>query len=51
MSDTPETSPLEDVGGVEKSLVVPPELPVLPLRDTVLFDAPSRPTRIMHLMR
>ena len=41
MSDTPEESPLDDVGGVEESLVIPPELPILPLRDTVLFRIPS----------
>ena len=46
MSDTPETSPLEDVGGVEKSLVVPPELPVLPLRDTVLFPNSFMPLAV-----
>ena len=46
MSDTPETSPLEDVGGVEKSLVIPPELPVLPLRDTVLFPNSFMPLAV-----
>src|SRR5512139_706536 len=46
MSDTPEKSPLDDVGGVEKSLVIPPELPILPLRDTVLFPNSFMPLAV-----
>ncbi len=46
MSDTPETTQLEDVGEVEKALVVPPELPVLPLRDTVLFPSSFMPLAV-----
>jgi len=46
MSDTPEKSPLEDVGGIEKSLVIPPELPILPLRDTVLFPNSFMPLAV-----
>ncbi|MDQ1347561.1 MAG: ATP-dependent Lon protease, partial [Acidobacteriota bacterium] len=46
MSDTPEKSPLDDVGGVEESLVIPPELPILPLRDTVLFPHSFMPLAV-----
>src|SRR5512137_800550 len=46
MSDTLEKSPLEDVGGIEKSIVIPPELPVLPLRDTVLFPNSFMPLAV-----
>jgi len=46
MSDTPEKSALEDVGGLEKSLVIPPELPILPLRDTVLFPNSFMPLAV-----
>ena len=46
MSDTPEKSPLEDVGGIEKSLVIPSELPILPLRDTVLFPNSFMPLAV-----
>src|SRR5512137_2623145 len=46
MSDTPERSALDDVGEVEKSLAIPPELPVLPLRDTVLFPNSFMPLAV-----
>ena len=46
MSDTLEKPPLEDVGGIEKSLVIPPELPILPLRDTVLFPNSFMPLAV-----
>jgi ATP-dependent Lon protease len=46
MSDLPEKPPLEDIGGIEKSIVVPPELPILPLRDTVLFPNSFMPLAV-----
>src|SRR5512137_287923 len=46
MSDTPERSALDDVGEVEKSLAIPPELPILPLRDTVLFPNSFMPLAV-----
>src|SRR5512139_1226900 len=46
MSDAVERSPLDDVGGVEKSFVIPPELPILPLRDTVLFPNSFMPLAV-----
>ncbi len=46
MSDLPERAPLEDIGGIEKSLAIPPELPILPLRDTVLFPNSFMPLAV-----
>jgi ATP-dependent Lon protease len=46
MSDAPDKSPLDDVGGAEKSLIIPPELPILPLRDTVLFPNSFMPLAV-----
>jgi ATP-dependent Lon protease len=46
MSDQPEKPPFEDVSAGDKALVVPPELPVLPLRDTVLFPNSFMPLAV-----
>ncbi len=46
MSDLPEKPPLEDIGGIEKALAIPPELPILPLRDTVLFPNSFMPLAV-----
>jgi ATP-dependent Lon protease len=46
MSDLPERPPLEDLAGGEKALAIPPELPVLPLRDTVLFPNSFMPLAV-----
>ena len=37
MSDEPSQSLSEEDGGAEPPVSVPPQLPILPLRDTVLF--------------
>jgi ATP-dependent Lon protease len=46
MSDQPEKPSFEDVSAGDKALVVPPELPVLPLRDTVLFPNSFMPLAV-----
>jgi ATP-dependent Lon protease len=46
MSDLPERPPFEDIAGGEKALAIPPELPVLPLRDTVLFPNSFMPLAV-----
>jgi len=46
MSDQPERPSFEDIGGMEKSMVIPSELPVLPLRDTVLFPNSFMPLAV-----
>ena len=45
MGDQDETPTLEEVSG-EGRLQVPPELPVLPLRDTVLFPSSLMPLAV-----
>ncbi len=42
----PERSPFEDVPGGDRTLEVPPELPILPLRDTVLFPNSFMPLAV-----
>ncbi len=46
VSDTPDTPPFEDVPGGETALTIPPELPILPLRDTVLFPHSFMPLAV-----
>ncbi len=46
MSDLPDRPPFEDLAGGEKALAIPPELPVLPLRDTVLFPNSFMPLAV-----
>ena len=46
MSDLSEKPPVEDIAGIEKSIAVPPELPILPLRDTVLFPNSFMPLAV-----
>jgi ATP-dependent Lon protease len=46
VSDLPDTSPLEDIQGGEKALWIPPDLPILPLRDTVLFPNSFMPLAV-----
>ncbi|MCX6545448.1 MAG: endopeptidase La [Acidobacteria bacterium] len=46
MNDVPERPPLEDLTGGEKALSIPPELPILPLRDTVLFPNSFMPLAV-----
>jgi ATP-dependent Lon protease len=45
MSEDPETPIFDDAGG-ERALSIPPELPVLPLRDTVLFPNSFMPLAV-----
>ncbi|HOC18420.1 MAG TPA: endopeptidase La [Vicinamibacterales bacterium] len=45
MSEDPET-PIFDEAGGERALSIPPELPVLPLRDTVLFPNSFMPLAV-----
>ena len=45
MSEDPETPMFDDAGG-ERALSIPPELPVLPLRDTVLFPNSFMPLAV-----
>jgi ATP-dependent Lon protease len=42
----PDKSPFEDVPSGDKVLVIPPELPILPLRDTVLFPHSFMPLAV-----
>ena len=46
MSDLPEKPSFEDLSAGDNALVVPPELPVLPLRDTVLFPNSFMPLAV-----
>jgi len=46
MSDQPEKPSFEDLSAGDNALVVPPELPVLPLRDTVLFPNSFMPLAV-----
>jgi len=46
MSDLPEKPAIDDLAGIEKTLVIPPELPILPLRDTVLFPNSFMPLAV-----
>ncbi len=46
MSDRPEKSPFEDVPDGDPPLSIPPELPMLPLRDTVLFPHSFMPLAV-----
>src|ERR1700730_2340551 len=46
MSDQPETVKTEDSSNVDRPLSIPPELPVLPLRDTVLFPNSFMPLAV-----
>ncbi len=46
MSDLADKSPFEDLTASEKVLSIPPELPVLPLRDTVLFPNSFMPLAV-----
>ncbi|MBP1635752.1 MAG: ATP-dependent protease La [Acidobacteria bacterium] len=45
MSEDPETPMFDEAGG-ERALSIPPELPVLPLRDTVLFPNSFMPLAV-----
>jgi ATP-dependent Lon protease len=46
MGDQDETPTLDEVSIGERPLVVPPELPILPLRDTVLFPNSFMPLAV-----
>ena len=46
MSDEPQNSKPEESPGPERALSIPPELPVLPLRDTVLFPNSFMPLAV-----
>jgi len=46
MTDLPDTPGSEDLGGLEKTFEVPAELPILPLRDTVLFPHSFMPLAV-----
>ena len=46
MGDQDETPILEEVSAGERPLAIPPELPVLPLRDTVLFPNSFMPLAV-----
>jgi ATP-dependent Lon protease len=46
MGDQDETLDLEDVSVDERPLALPPELPLLPLRDTVLFPNSFMPLAV-----
>jgi ATP-dependent Lon protease len=46
MSDPIETLSAEDISTSERPLSIPPELPVLPLRDTVLFPNSFMPLAV-----
>ncbi len=46
MSDLPDRPPFEDLAGGEKALAIPAELPILPLRDTVLFPNSFMPLAV-----
>src|SRR5579864_6935779 len=46
MSDQPETLKTGDSSNVDRPLSIPPELPILPLRDTVLFPNSFMPLAV-----
>ena len=46
MTDVLDKPPFEDLTGGEKALVIPPDLPILPLRDTVLFPNSFMPLAV-----
>src|SRR6476659_2689404 len=46
MSDQLENLKPEDLSGADRPLAIPPELPVLPLRDTVLFPNSFMPLAV-----
>ena len=46
MSDEPEAPVFDETGEGERALSIPPELPVLPLRDTVLFPNSFMPLAV-----
>ena len=46
MSDQSETLKTEDPSNVDRPLSIPPELPILPLRDTVLFPNSFMPLAV-----
>ena len=46
MSDHDEAVALDEVGTADRPLAVPPELPILPLRDTVLFPNSFMPLAV-----
>jgi ATP-dependent Lon protease len=46
VSDTPDRTSPDDPAGGEKAFFVPPELPILPLRDTVLFPNSFMPLAV-----
>src|SRR5215470_362283 len=46
MSDQLENLPSEDASTAERPLSIPPELPILPLRDTVLFPNSFMPLAV-----
>jgi ATP-dependent Lon protease len=46
VTDTPDTPPIEDLPGGERALTIPPDLPILPLRDTVLFPHSFMPLAV-----
>ncbi|MEI6667807.1 MAG: endopeptidase La [Acidobacteriota bacterium] len=46
MSDVLDKPSIEDVIGGDKALLIPPDLPILPLRDTVLFPNSFMPLAV-----
>jgi len=46
VTDVPGKAPFEDVPGGDAALAIPPELPILPLRDTVLFPHSFMPLAV-----
>ena len=46
MSDQPDHAALDEITGRDSGLAIPPELPILPLRDTVLFPNSFMPLAV-----
>ena len=46
MSDQVEDLKTEELGAADRPLAIPPELPILPLRDTVLFPNSFMPLAV-----
>ena len=51
MSERDEPLDLEEVSGDDRPLTVPDELPILPLRDTVLFPNSFMPAGLLITAR
>ena len=49
MSDQVEDLKTDDLGAADRPLAIPPELPILPLRDTVLFPNSFMPLAVARL--